>query len=837
MESSLKRVFSATPDPSARPSKLKKITSSILNIFQRPKDASFDTSGSQPSRPNTSIAPNLSLNHDSFRSQSSPITARQLEQYYESIKRENNMLSSRLRDADESLKAESTSLGDETVLNGTARSPVPPAAAKRKVSASASHPPAKQPKKPTTSFSIDPIERAQLIVLKRRMQQDKYRKSRMAYLRDHTRNLVHTSSNTSARSRYVDTSVETIEHAPELATKTTSVQKIPKERLNQHGIFKAVLDYDDDEDEPEVKKVEVKPLTEKIKFAPKKDVQFAPERLATSFDTATKPKFVPEKKPEQPLESAPLKPTPAFTFTDKKQTESPTFSLQPADSKPKSADSKPDVPSFSLSNGSSAPSVSLPSTAGKNEEEEPKRKKFTFGSKPDDSSKPAPAFSFSTDSQKPLFSFSKPEQQPIQKPEEKDHAESKPSSAFSFGAKPADSAEKPALPSFSFGSQTKPAVEEKREAKSQEEAKSAPSAAFSFGTKAQTPAFSFSKPAEESAKPAAPTFSFSSKSEPSKPESAKIEPAKPEEPAKKPETPAFSFGAKPAETTQNKDEPTKPATPSFSFGSKPTEQATQSAETAKPAFNFSSNSFGAQQAEKEEQKPTESKPFSFGATKPAFSFGSQPSQSAAAPASSSFGASTGTAANPASGSVFGSGAPASTPSSSTSGFSFGAASKPAAPAAQPAPAFSFGTSQGFSFGKPANSTNGSLNSAGSGSSAFGQPTASAPAQPGFGLSGSLTNPSAGQSVFGGSTPQPQSKIFNLDGTHFGQAQPQSQTPSSFGGFNPSRSATPNFDFTGASSSANVDPSSVFSAAPSTTPPPNTQTRRKIYPRSMLRGRR
>ncbi|KAG7909236.1 hypothetical protein KL906_002730 [Ogataea polymorpha] len=824
MEYSLKRVFSATPDPSARPSKLKKITSSILNIFQRPKDSSVDTSGSQPSRPNTSIVPNLSLNHDSFRSQSSPITARQLEQYYESIKRENSMLSSRLRDADDSLKAESTSLGDETVLNGTARSPVPPAAAKRKVSASASQPPAKQSKRPSASFSIDPIERAQLIVLKRRMQQDKYRKSRMAYLRDHTRNLVHTSSNVSSRSKYVDTSVETIEHAPELATKTTSVQKIPKERLNQHGIFKAVLDYDDDEeDEPEVKKVEMKPLTEKIKFAPKKDAQFAPEKLETSFDTATKPKFVSEKKPEQPSESAPLKPTSAFTFTEKKQTDSPTFSLQPADALPKSADSKLDVPSFSLSNGSSAPSVSLPSTAGKNEEEEVKRKKFTFGSKPSESSNPAPAFSFSTDSQKPLFSFSKPEQGPVQKPEEKDHAESKPSSAFSFGAKPADSAEKRALPSFSFGSQTKPAAEEKAEAKSQEEAKSTPSSAFSFGTKAQTPTFSFSKPAEESDKPAAPTFSFGSKSEPSNSDSTKSEPAKLEEPAKKPETAAFSFGAKPAETTQNKDEPANTGTPSFSFGSKPTEQATQSAETAKPTFNFSSNSSGAQQAEKEEQKPTESKPFSFAATKPAFSFGSQPSQSATAP-----------------GSVFGSGAPASTPSSSTSGFSFGAASKPAAPAAQPAqpaPAFSFGTSQGFSFGKPANSTNGSLNSAGSGSSAFGQPTAPVPAQPGFGVSGSLTNPSAGQSVFGGSTPQPQNKIFNLDGTHFGQAQPQSQTPSSFGGFNPSRSATPNFDFTGASSSANVDPSSVFSAAPSTTPPPNTQTRRKIYPRSMLRGRR
>ncbi|KAG7823304.1 hypothetical protein KL909_003327 [Ogataea angusta] len=825
MESSLKRVFSGTPDPSARPSKLKKLTSSILNIFQRPKDAHLDVSGSQPSRPNTSIAPNLSLNHDSFRSQSSPITARQLEQYYESIKRENNMLSSRLRDADDSLKAESTSLGDETVLNGTARSPAPPAAAKRKASASVSHPLAKQPKKPTPSFSIDPIERAQLVVLKRRMQQDKYRKSRMAYLRDHTRNLVHTSSSVSASSKYVDTSVETVEHAPELATKTTSVQKIPKERLNQHGIFKAVLDYDDTDEEPEAKKVEVKPLTEKIKFAPKKDEQFAPEKLATSFDTATKPKFVPEKKPEQPLESAPLKPTPAFTFTDKKQTDSPTFSLKAADTVPKSADSKPDVPSFSLSNGSSAPSVSLPSTAGKSEDEEPKRKRFTIGSKPDESSKPAPAFSFNTDSAKPLFSFSKPEQKPEQ-PEQKGAAESKPSSAFSFGAKPADSADKAALPSFSFGSQTKPAVE-KTEEKSQQESKPAPSTAFSFGSKPQTPAVSFSKPADESAKPAAPTFSFGSKTEPAKPE-----------PAKKPETPAFSFGAKPAETTQQKDEPNKPATPSFSFGPKPAEQATQPSETAKPAFSFSSNSFSAKPAEKDEQKPAEPKPFSFGAAKPAFSFGSQPSQAAAVPASSSFGAPAGTASNPASGSVFGSAAQASTPSSSTSGFSFGAAPKPAAPAApaaQPAPAFSFGTSQGFAFGKPANSTNGSANSAGSGSSAFGQPAQ--PAQPGFGLSGSLTNPGAGQSVFGGSTPQQQNKIFNLDGTHFGQAQPQAQTPSTFGGFNPSRSATPNFDFTGASSSANVDPSSVFSAAPSTTPPPNTQTRRKIYPRSMLRGRR
>ncbi|KAG7708683.1 hypothetical protein KL950_002203 [Ogataea haglerorum] len=818
MESSLKRVFSGTPDPSARPSKLKKITNSILGIFQRPKDAGCDTSGPHPSRPNTSTAANLSLNHDSFRSQSSPITARMLEQYYESIKRENNMLSSRLRDADDSLKAESTSLGDETVLNGTARSPAPAAAAKRKVSASASHPPAKQPKKPPPSFSIDPIERAQLVMLKRRMQQDKYRKSRMAYLRDHTRNLVHTSSNASAGSKYVDTSVETVEHAPELATKTKSVQKIPKERLNQHGIFKAVLDYDDDDEEPEVQKVEVKPLTEKIKFAPKKDVQFAPEKLATSFDTATKPKFVPEKKPEQPLDSAPLKPTPAFTFTDKKQTDSPTFSL-------KSADSKPDAPSFSLSNGSSAPSVSLPSTAGKSEEEEPKRKRFTLGSKPDESSKSAPAFSFNTDSQKPLFSFAKPEQESVQKPEQKDNAESKPSPAFSFGAKPADAAEKPALPSFSFGSQTKPATEDKAEAKSQEEAKPAPSAAFSFSTKPQTPAFSFSKPTEEPEKPAASSFSFGSKPEP----------AKPEEPAKKPETPTLSFGAKPAETAQQNDESNKPATPSFSFGSKPAEQGTQSTEAAKPAFSFSGSSFGAKETEKEEQKPTESKPFSFGTTKPAFSFGSQPSQSAAAPTSSGFGASTGTAANPASSSVFGSGAPASTPSSSTSGFSFGAAPKPAAPAAQPAPAFSFGTSQSFSFGKPAASASGSLNSAGSASSAFGQPSAPAPAQPGFG--GSLTNPGAGQSVFGGSTPQPQNKIFNLDGTHFAQAQPQSQTPSSFGGFNPSRSATPNFDFTGASSSANVDPSSVFSAAPSTTPPPNTQARRKIYPRSMLRGRR
>ncbi|KAH3670999.1 hypothetical protein OGAPHI_000710 [Ogataea philodendri] len=785
MDSSLKRVFSHSQSPSSRPSKIKKLTDSIFSIFHRnDTDLTNDTSLIAKSRPNTS------LNTDSFRSQSSPVTARQLKEYYESIKRENSVLYSKLKDEDDTHKAESTNLADESTLTVPSRVSSASVPSKRKISTS-SVLPSKQIKKPAPSFSIDPIERAQLVVLKKRMQTDRYRKSRMTYLRDHTRNLVHTSSNLSANPKYIDTSVETIEQLPQPSAQTALKLvpgNIPKERLNQNGIFKAVLDYDDEEPEPQPeKKIDTKPLTEKIKFSSKTDSQpFASSGLGSSFDTAAKPKFVAEKKVEKPLESAPVKPTPAFTFTDKKDTETkpvdkpteekkeaPKFAFGSTTEAPKfSFGSTAEPPKFSLSTPE-PPKLSLANGNQKDEETEPKRKKFTFGDKSEETPKPSFSFSSAPAQPKSSFSFGAKPEEPKKEPAAASVAAPAPS--FSFGNKPAEPAE-PAEPSkpqesmFSFGA--KPAEEPKTEtpkftfSSSLGRPAEAAKPANGFGSSS----FTFGAKPEEKAEPAA-AFSFgqSTKSEtpPTSSEpSTTVEPPKSNDsaksapfasgssaPAKEPEAKPFSFGAagndaKPAET--------KP----FSFGSAP----------------------------KQDQKPAETKPFSFGAAKPEFSFGSKPAEPAAAPA---FGASTNSAF----------GAPASTPSSSASGFSFGEASKPAnqftfggstagkdtAAAAAPAPAFSFGSNNGFAFGKPQG----------------GAPTSGSSGSGGFGFSGgSLTNPAAGQSVFGNNTPQQGNKIFNFQG------QPAAQTPTGFSGFNPSRSATPNFDFTGAPSASNVDPSST-----------------------------
>ncbi|GMF01223.1 unnamed protein product [Ambrosiozyma monospora] len=120
---------------------------------------------------------------------------------------------------------------------------------------------------------------------------------------------------------------------------------------------------------------------------------------------------------------------------------------------------------------------------------------------------------------------------------------------------------------------------------------------------------------------------------------------------------------------------------------------------------------------------------------------------------------------------------------------------------------------------------------------------------------SISNPNSKETTPFGTQPQKPSFNFN-QGQNNGQQQSTfnfggSNTNNGFGGnnnnnngsgigmggnnggFNPSRSATPNFNFT--QSQGSLDPASVFSGTNNgATPPPG---RRKIMPRSMMRNRR
>ncbi|AOA64106.1 hypothetical protein PP7435_CHR3-0682 [Komagataella phaffii CBS 7435] len=334
---------------------------------------------------------------------------------------------------------------------------------------------------------------------------------------------------------------------------------------------------------------------------------------------------------------------------------------------------------------------------------------------------------------------------------------------FSFGAgTAANDKSDSAKPTFSFGSSNgSTATEKKDNAKD---------------------SFTFNGNTEQAAEPE-PKTSFSS----STPSDQKIE-----------SKPAFSF-------TTSSEVKTGESKPAFSFS------APANKETPKPAFSFNDSS------EKKEQPTTtkfgsqDNKPSS--PPKPVFSFGSTNAQNKPntdSQKSFSFGKESADNSNKR---TFGFDETSTSSKNSASAFTFNV------PSNTTKPAFSLGNEKGESFSAPALSFNNNPNANNFGFGSINSNVASAGSskEP----TPSVVNFSSSKGTFGTST-QPS---VNNNAFQFGASMANNPStnrsennafPQPQAGFNPSRSATPNFNFTGTSQ---LDPAAIFGGSGSTPPVP------------------
>ncbi|GME71761.1 unnamed protein product [Ambrosiozyma monospora] len=454
---------------------------------------------------------------------------------------------------------------------------------------------------------------------------------------------------------------------------------------------------------------------------------------------------------------------------------------------------------------------------------------FSFSLSSQKTDKPASLFgsSSSEKTDKPASSFAKSSSGKTDKP------------AFSFGASSSEKVEKTDKPAFAFGNSTTFGAKSNESKVSSSDVNTKNSVAPTFGAPAEklkqpssTFKFSLDKPSNDNKK-----FSFGGQDQ-SRPETAPPS-----------SIPSFSLGSKSnsaggsglAGTPQPANSTT--SAPTFKFnrsgfqtGAPTATSNTASSSTTGFSFGGPTNSSSTATSVNSINKPVLPST-SVAATpspQPSFSFGANKNNS-----STGFGS-----ANNNSSSGFG-----TTNSKTSDGFGFGGASGLNA-SNKPNQGFSFGNTQS-GFG---NSNNSSNSQSGFGSSNNNN------SQSGFGGFGtqngnkggqfSFTNPSTGN-AFGQTQPQTQTRqgqtfSFNNNnnssfpspagsGFNFnGGQQPQQQQKPQFTqpAFNPSRSTTPNFNFTG-QQQTNLDPSAIFSSAPpsTATPPPG---RRRI---ARLRGRR
>ncbi|GME79865.1 unnamed protein product [Ambrosiozyma monospora] len=413
-------------------------------------------------------------------------------------------------------------------------------------------------------FRINPLERARLIQLKKRMESNRYRKSKTNIIRRHigaplaqTYNSTPTStsplkqSNTQTKSKYVESSTDTnsnghsVSNVPKSANTTVNLDEIPEEKKNKDGWFTVdpyVSDTEDDgmDDTPVGKIDEGQPLISKIKFNSKSS------STTSGFDTAARPKsFVPTKDDYAKVAS--------FVSVKKKESK--------------------DVPSVkktgSVGGGQTATvadvtdiddekidSTSVP-TAG-----------FTFGTKPaskttsTDSTKKSNASGFS-------FGVSK----------SKDGQASE-NPKISFGLGSSDKKSSTAPPSFgskplSFSLSGNNATKEGSTTSAAAPKLSSGLGGSSSSTTADSstskkPApFSFSLSGKKD-EPAKPAFGFGSTKPSPSPFSLDNKSASPDKPAEKKSTP-FAFGGLSSTAIEKKTD----SVPQFSFGTKSTKTETK----------------------------------------------------------------------------------------------------------------------------------------------------------------------------------------------------------------------------------------------------------------------
>lgn len=691
MPSNLKRPFSETSSEnlSQRPTKLSRLSKTLANIWGLGENVVQKIRKSIQEKSNLkqhtqSLEPLSSSSRSNIIQ--SPIKASELAEYYEKVKQENSKLYSQLHgktkdtieenvglssDAksntvNEFQPAESTQLDGSSISNvhsKTVDSALDSAKSQseNKAKSNSSAVIKASSRSHRLTFGIDPVERAQLIQLKRRMQADRYRRTREKYLRSHTQHLRHvtaSSSHTSLVGAGANTKGKKSSLDQKLAGSVTeTIDSIPKSKRNTRGIFTLQMAYnmpsDDESDgDSELSLPQTKPVASKLKFPAngKKSKFSIGEKKKHVLDQPESSKKIEEPKIKKHIDSPALKPTAAFSFGQHSNKSMPK--VVPADSK-KHHVSMEDMPD------SGHPLMQSVPTA----------KAFTFSATPG-GKKSIPAFSFgkkaesgvdSSTAKKPAFSFT-PSVKPLN-----DASKNKPSMpAFSFAPKKEVENETNEKPSFTFG-----VKKEKNSAPAfgaKKEVTSAP--AFSFGSKKgeepvhtdKVPAFKFgAKPAPASDSNAA--FSFGEKtdtdlSKSSKPAAFSFgstrQPDKHEEKKEGATSSAFKFGQAAASTAlpskagfsfnpssqhekkseagttnelpkgpskSDKSQPSSSSTTAFSFGNSGPSKVTDSKQpstSSVPAFNFSSNAKS-----------------SAGSTAPAkFSF-KPPNQNATGPASSS----------------------------------------------------------------------------------------------------------------------------------------------------------------------------------------------------------
>lgn len=556
--------------------------------------------------------------HSSFQNNSqNQITAKQLEEYYNSLKREHEMLADELNHPSVKNSLSSVELNSKSNnWNNAESTNIEPETNKTDDNGNANNAEDNQiilfdENKSDSKMGMDkdlddlfpmysqpdPLERANLVQLKKMMELEKYRRYRLSYLREHTRHLKKQSNTKTAKNIKKDKMSK--------YSKNIDLKKLPANRKNTAGTFGiSLLDTVNDE-EPDADNL-IKPIdndvVSKLKFPGTKNT-------ASSFDISTKPRsFNPElEKPIIKNDDIIKSKTEIESVEIKRNAPKIGFNL---DSKPKIEDvaakasvSIDDVPSIAFNFAAQSkdtskeakPAFSFGSSNPTETKEEESKTPFNFGKntkvpvvletipdrdglndpkmnflkKPEDSrpltetgnikipsffdSKPKAEKSFSLNISKPsteekkegsklAFSLNPP------KPNITSNDESRPKPTFSFGT-PATS-ESLSVPKLSLGAGSEKPTE-----------KSAPAFTFNSSTT------STEKKPDGKEKSAIPAFNFNSTT------SAKLELAGVSS-SVSPEKPKFSFGlpAKPEDKSGSK---------SFNFGG---ETKTRKNDDAKPIF-------------------------------------------------------------------------------------------------------------------------------------------------------------------------------------------------------------------------------------------------------------
>ncbi|TID23198.1 hypothetical protein CANINC_003215 [Pichia inconspicua] len=623
----MKRVYSdSSDDHTSITSKLRKLKSKLFSVIGKSDENEIHIEKAPLLNDNElgEKRESTPINASFLNTSQGPITARQLQEYYKSLQLENSMLAESLNNTnDKPVKelsgewknAESTNIDIDDNQNDNDINDIIVLNDEDKDDSNDSNNEIELPESLETLpyfHQPDPLERANLIQLKRMMELEKYRRYRLNYLKEHTRHLGKKNAEPKKQNKI---------------TKDYRSRKpadVPSDRKNISGIFNLSMI----EDVPDTDKVEeIKPidnnLVKKLKFADTKS-------KVANFDMANKPRsFKPEPVVEKivtPVESSKSetsfpkqdpkadvsnisvedKPSVGFSFGAKKSdnaqltkpsletvVDADLLNAQSTEVK-KPIFSTPSAPSTAISSSTEKGS----NTASLFGQNKPSANLFTskddtssadgagsslFGQTKTDS-KEKPLFSFNEPVAKdsvPKFNFAKPtnlqegvdkkkQSSTFQVPTETgakrthdDQSEDISSKKFSFGA-PAKSDELSILKANPPNNDTKTT-------------KSIGAEAFSFNTPstskpAEIPKFSFDK---------APTSNTTleskteSKENDNKPKFS-FGTFKPDD-----KSGAFSFG-KPA--TKIDGEPQKPA---FSLNSKPAENSTESKNP--PKFNFGTN--------------------------------------------------------------------------------------------------------------------------------------------------------------------------------------------------------------------------------------------------------